>query len=256
MLIQPDQARAMQALAVPATNPQAASLAAVKRCVGITCGQYGMLVDPADPSVSNLHLELTFDATLYTFDAGASGALCNFAAGGSPCPPLSAALGTFVVPEDDTPPGDPVDDATLTFTVTPLLSGPSIALALAPNTASQDVFDLLTVDFTSPIPIDLTNDQNVLELTFDLANPVPVNVPVIATYSEALGNHQFNQTAFTCDGSSTACSGVPNVRGADVTAAVPEPASATILGVALTLFGFAGGIARRRHPEDFCEIGC
>ncbi|HEY1431500.1 MAG TPA: hypothetical protein VGF39_07725, partial [Stellaceae bacterium] len=101
-----------------------------------------------------------------------------------------------------------------------------------------------------PTPIDLTNDQNVLELTFDLATPVAADVPLIATYSEDLGNHQFNQTAFNCDGSSTACTGVPNVRGVDVTAAVPEPASATILGVALTLFGFAGGIARR-HPEDF-----
>src|SRR5262245_51340167 len=55
--MQPDQAQAAQALAVPATDPRAASMEAVKKCAGATCTMLGMRVDPADPSVSSLHLE-------------------------------------------------------------------------------------------------------------------------------------------------------------------------------------------------------
>jgi hypothetical protein len=248
--LHPDPAWAMQAVAQPGANPQFASLQAIKRCAGATCTALGMLVDPAaDPPIKSFHLELQFDPTLFTFDPAPTltGPLCAFAAGGSPCPPVSASLGTSLIPEDDTPPGVLPEGGSFSFSVTPISPEPA---TFTSSVTPMDA-DLLTVDVTLPAGVDLSTDQNVFELAFDLVTPVPIDVPLIATYFGTPGARQFTQDAFACNGSSTACTGVPNVLGVDVATAVPEPASATILGVALAAFGFAGSVARRRRLGIF-----
>src|SRR5215472_2713966 len=79
MALQPHQALAMQALAGH-TKPAAASLEAVSHCgTAPSCTQMGFLVDPSSPAVSSIHLELTFDSTLYSFDPSGSGPVGVFA---------------------------------------------------------------------------------------------------------------------------------------------------------------------------------
>jgi hypothetical protein len=205
MLMQPHQARAMQATATAATDPTASSLEAVANCIpGNMCKKLGIRA---------------------------------FAAGGSPCPSPGAHLGTSVIPLDTTPPGALPEGASLSFSVEPVggsPDGPSIAASLL-----LDPQDLLTVDYTRPDAVDLSTDQNVLYLSFDLITPVPDGVPLIATYFEPLGDHQFNQVAFACNGSAVDCTGVPQIRGLDVSiGAIPEPPSMMILAFAVATFGF------------------
>jgi hypothetical protein len=68
MALQPHQALAMQALQTARPDPTAASLEAVANCIpGNMCKKLGIRVDPDSAAVSSIHLELTFDSTLYSF---------------------------------------------------------------------------------------------------------------------------------------------------------------------------------------------
>jgi hypothetical protein len=212
MALQPHQASAMQAAQAGNPNPKAASLEAVEHCAGPTCTAFGLLVDPDSPAVSSIHLELTFDPTLYSFDASGSGPLCAFAAGGSPCPPPRARLETSLIRVHHTRPGVSPKGARLSFTVEPVKDS---------QVASER--KLLIVDYTLPRAVDVSRHQNVLYLSFNLVTPVTKRVPLVVKYFETLGDHQFNQVAFECNGKASYCRGELEIRGLDVSRRNSKP---------------------------------
>lgn len=227
LVAQPRQAEAVVVLFVP--KVKLSSLTAVKICNFFIsnkkfCKAIGLIVDPSGTDVTGLHQELTYDPTKFVFDPSLSGPLCGFAANGTPCPPVSASLGTFLIPEDDTPPGTPPSGATLTYPGSP--------------------GDLI-LNYTVPAPVDLSTDKNVFELTFDLVTPVPADTPLAATYFGTPGTHQFNQISFTCNPGATppvGCTGSPPISGVDI--GIPEPASLGLLGIGL--IGFGAAVLHRR----------
>jgi hypothetical protein len=177
-----------------------ASLEAFKECSaadgGDQCGIIKMWVDPPANGVSSFHLALSFDPTQFTFDPRRSGPLCSFADDNTPCPPPRASLGTSLIREDNTPPGIPPAGFILTYT--------------------EPTSGVLVVDYTLPTPVDLSTDQNVFALAFDLLSPIPANVPLFASSFGTSGAHQFNQIAFSCNGGTIHCSGVPPILGLDI----------------------------------------
>lgn len=191
-----------------------ASWFAVKICNKIInnkliCTAIGIIVDPASTEVTSLHEELTYPTT-FIFDPSLSGPLCGFATGGSPCPSPSASLGSLPLTEDDTPPGTPPAGSTLTYGGT-----------------SGD----LVLDYTVPTPVDLSNDQNVFELAFDVPTPFTEDVGAAATYFGTPGSYDFNQVTFACNPTAVppiSCTGQPETFGFDI--AIPEPSSAALLG--------------------------
>jgi len=187
----------------------AASLAAVQNCKSLGCILV-ILADPDADAVSSVHLELTFDSTLYRFDEAGSGVVCAFAAGGRPCPPVRARLGPSALRVDHTPPGAPPKGASLRFTVEPVKGTPG---------ASER--KLLIVDYSLPRAVNVSKHQNVLYLSFNFVTPVTKKVPLVVNYFETLGDHQFNQVAFECNGKASYCRGEPQIRGLDVSVRNP-----------------------------------
>jgi hypothetical protein len=189
---------------------EAASLDGYKICSDngggvVECASYYWDVDPGAnrqekaPSatlVDRFHLELSFDPTQFKFDPRQSGPLCSFADGGSPCPQSQARLGKSLIRENDTQPGIPPAGAMLCF--------------------SQPRSGVIVVDYTLPTPVDLSTDQNIFRLAFDLVKPIPTDVRVYATYFGEPGDHQFNQIAFSCNGGAIRCTGVPPILGFDI----------------------------------------
>jgi hypothetical protein len=203
-----------------------ASLEAVEQCgsEGGDCTAIAIWVDPASTGVSSFHLALSFDPTKFAFDPRISGPFCGFSAGGA-CPPSRASLGTSLIRQDNTTPGIPPPGFILHFD----------------NTETGNV----VVDYSVPTPVDLSTDMNVFALGFDFLNSdglpttIPADVPLFASYFGTPGAHQFNQTAFSCNGGATPCAGQPAIVGVDIATTIPEPTSAVILGIALAMFGFA-----------------
>jgi hypothetical protein len=203
-----------------------ASLEAVEGCgsEGEDCTSISMWVDPVSTGVSSFHLALAFDPAKFTFDSDPdlSGPFCGFSAGG-PCPPPRASLGTSPIRQDDTQPGNPPVGSTLTTSVFDLENG----------------MKEVVIDYTVPTPVDLSSDQNVFALGFDLVTPIPAGVPLFASYFGTPGAHDFNQIAFSCNVGATPCAGQPPIVGVDISRTIPEPTSAVILGVALLMLWFA-----------------
>jgi len=198
-----------------------ASFEAVLACEsegGGDCTAISMWVDPVSTGVSSFHLALSFDPAKYTFDPRISGPFCGFSAGGA-CPPPRASLRTSLIRQDNTTPGAPPPGFILHFD----------------NTETG----IVVVDYSVPTPVDLSTDQNVFALGFDLVTPTPANVPMFASYFGTPGAHDFNQIAFSCNGGATPCAGQPAILGVDIATTIPEPASALILGISVAMFWIA-----------------
>jgi hypothetical protein len=144
-----------QALAMATGGNGAASWEAVEKCEagphpGPWCNIIGFKVDPDSPKVSSIHLELTFDSTLYSFDKAGSGPLCAFAAGRRPCPPPRASLETSVIRVDNTGPGVLPKGARLNTSVDPIKGS---------QVPSERKLLKLTVDYTLPRAVDVSSTR-------------------------------------------------------------------------------------------------
>jgi hypothetical protein len=160
------------------------------------CDQLHDIFDPRVNGVSRFHLEVSFDPTQFKFDPRGSGPLCSFADGGTPCPEPHATLGgPFLVRKDNILPGIPPAGSNLCF--------------------SEPRNGVIVVDYTLPAPVNLSTDQNVFVLTFDLVKPISADVPLFATYFGTPGDHQFNQIESSCNGGTVRCFGKPPIFGVD-----------------------------------------
>ena len=75
---------------------------------------------------------------------------------------------------------------------------------------------LVTLDYSVPTQVNLRKDEIVFALAFRRTNPIAAAGGVTATYFKDLGQHQFNQVAFSCNDGAIRCGGHPAIRGVDI----------------------------------------
>ncbi len=194
----------------PAAEADRFSMECVKECSDIVgdevqCGELKIMFDPQAIGVGRFHLKLSFDPTRFKFDQRRSGPLSSFADGGTPSPKPRAKLKLgepVLIREENTPPGIVVPGSILSF--------------------SEPISGHLVVDYILPTPVDLSTDQNVFALAFDLITPIPRNVRLFATYfgtppeAQTPGAVRFNQIESSCNGGAIRCLGQPAIAAFDI----------------------------------------
>lgn len=193
------------------------------------CALVAAFVDPpSSPSgLTGFDLSLRYNTSLYTFDQALSGPLGVLSQGGD-APPVDAGVGTQplqVLPSTGYSAGSPVPGSTLTYT---------------------NVGGVLTVDYQLASPVMYTGDANIFRLSFDLINPLSVEVGLsTVTYSANTPGTDFTTLSFTCTTSDMLdqCGSAQPAEGVSFNFTVPEPPTwaALILGA-----GLVGLMARRR----------
>ena len=169
--------------AVASGGSPAASLAAyyVCRAAGggiLACTAVRIAADPPAVDVTELDMSLSYNPSIYTFDAGASGPLGTFSTGGGTLP-AAPGVGTEplqLAPTTGLEPGTPLGTVTLT-------PGPgTIALKYALSS-----------------PITVSSDENFFVFTFDLNTPLEIDPTTSTTTYLANGpGADFTQTSFSC----------------------------------------------------------
>jgi PEP-CTERM motif len=223
-MVRTDPARALLLGAEPGEALSEAVLSACEHLIGPNlCRKYriSFYIDPSGSDISSFQLEIDYDPSKWIFDAAASGPLCAFASGDSPCPANSAAVGTFPIADGASSPGS-------------LLPGSTITMTAAGG--------VVTVDYELASPVDLSLDQNVFALAFDAVDAVDLSHPPTATYFGSPGSYQFSVPSFSCNNQvPPPCGGDPAIYGADINATfVPEPSTWAMMLLGFVGLGYAG----------------
>jgi len=175
------------------------------------------MADPVGLGVESTSLSLQYDTNKFTFDAQASGFLCQSSSGGD-CPPASAAAGTFpltLFPASGFNPGPP-------------LPGSTVALS--------DSGGIVTLDYQLSSPVDITQDTNFFLFLFDFKHPITVDLNASSiTYYSSQPGLDFTQTNFVCHTNEIpdrGCGSADGIMGIDMNlTSTPEPASWSLLGL-------------------------
>lgn len=202
----------------PREFPNLDSITAYKLCRDtgggfFECTAAALYVDPAATNLSSLQLQLAYDTARWVFDAGQSGPLCSFALGGSPCPPVTAAVGMQPLAPLPASAGSTVPGSTLSLSA----SG-----------------GIVSLDYALPNPVSVPSDQNVFVLAFDAVTPFPSD-SATATYFNTPGVYEFTQLSASC-GDVTCASDTP-ITGLNLNIGVPEPPTLSLLILSLAALG-------------------
>jgi len=176
-------------------------------------GPVTITVDPA--SVQMIDLDMSYNTSLFSFDASRTGFLCDFSTGGD-CPSLPGVIGTFTMPIMDVTPGTE-------------RSGTSSSLAVDPVAGTIHLHYDLTAN-----PPPAGTDRNFFAIGLDPLVPISSDIVI----HDTPGVYDFNVLSASCtvlDGTTTSSCG-SNTPATGITfRALPEPGTFPVL-----LSGLAG----------------